>query len=571
MLLKKLFTRQRVSDKLSEEITYADLGVLGLIILIGVFIGFRKGGKPAPTANTPVIKFSSQTVDQLPEAKPSEVVELKNGDTYNLAAEIIKKKIGSTEIKMLGYNGSIPGPLIKVAKGAEVTINFTNNTEVENTIHSHGVRLDNEFDGLPGITQEAVQPGQTFSYKVKFPDEGIYWYHPHVREDYSQSLGLYGNYLVMPDDPNYWSPVNQEQALMLSDILMEGNGVASFDAKTANRTLMGRFGNTMLINGDTNYKLEVNKGDVVRFYFTNTANARPFNISIPGVKMKLVGADNGKYEKEQWVDSVLLGPSERAIVEAEFTGPGPYSIVHKTPDKTYVLGTVAVSDKAAQPSYDSQFQTLRTNQNTIASIDPFRADFDKQPDKTLTLTLDMKNMMSNGSGQHQMSNGMMMNNSDPSMGGMHMMGNNTAMENSGMTMDEPSPDGIEWEDTMGMMNANSTTQTLQWKMVDQTTGKANDAIDWKFKVGDKVKIKITNDKNSMHPMQHPIHFHGQKFLVLSTNGVKNTDLVWKDTVLIPTGDTVELLVDMENPGTWMAHCHIAEHLEAGMMLKYTVE
>ena len=93
--------------------------------------------------------------------------------------------------------------------------------------------------------------------------------------------------------------------------------------------------------------------------------------------------------------------------------------------------------------------------------------------------------------------------------------------------------------------------------------KANMDIAWMFKVGDKVKIKIFNDPKSMHPMQHPFHIHGQKFLVLSTNGVKNTNMVWKDTTLIQKGDTVEILVDMENPGMWMAHCHIAEHLESG--------
>jgi FtsP/CotA-like multicopper oxidase with cupredoxin domain len=145
------------------------------------------------------------------------------------------------------------------------------------------------------------------------------------------------------------------------------------------------------------------------------------------------------------------------------------------------------------------------------------------------------------------------------------------MGNGNMMMGEASSDGIEWEDTMSMMSANSNTQNIQWKITDQNTGKSNGDIDWKFKVGDKVKIKITNDKTSMHPMQHPIHFHGQRFLILTSNGVKNTDLVWKDTVLIPSGVTTEILVDMGNPGTWMAHCHIAEHLQDGMMFQYKVE
>jgi FtsP/CotA-like multicopper oxidase with cupredoxin domain len=96
-------------------------------------------------------------------------------------------------------------------------------------------------------------------------------------------------------------------------------------------------------------------------------------------------------------------------------------------------------------------------------------------------------------------------------------------------------------------------------------------IDWRFKKGDVVKVRVTNDAHSMHPMQHPLHFHGQRFLVANINDKPQTNLAWKDTVLIPAGTTVDLLVDMSNPGDWMAHCHIPEHLESGMMLDFSVQ
>ena len=118
---------------------------------------------------------------------------------------------------------------------------------------------------------------------------------------------------------------------------------------------------------------------------------------------------------------------------------------------------------------------------------------------------------------------------------------------------------------MAMMNAQSNDGALSWIIQDEKTGLKNDDIDYSFKKGSKVKIRIFNDSGSMHPMQHPIHFHGQRFLVLSDNGVKNTDLVWKDTVLVPAGHTVDILLDVSNPGDWMFHCHIAEHLANGMM------
>jgi FtsP/CotA-like multicopper oxidase with cupredoxin domain len=141
----------------------------------------------------------------------------------------------------------------------------------------------------------------------------------------------------------------------------------------------------------------------------------------------------------------------------------------------------------------------------------------------------------------------------------------------GGSMMSASPDGIEWEDENQMMNQMSDAESIQWKIVDQDTGLENMDIDWKFAKGQPVKIRIFNDPNSMHPMQHPMHFHGQRFLVLERNGKKETNLVWKDTVLIPSGETVDILLDTSNPGTWMAHCHIAEHLEAGMMMKFEVK
>ena len=95
-------------------------------------------------------------------------------------------------------------------------------------------------------------------------------------------------------------------------------------------------------------------------------------------------------------------------------------------------------------------------------------------------------------------------------------------------------------------------------------------IDRNFELGEIVKIRLFNDPKSHHPMQHPIHFHGQRFLILDKNGQMNTNLVWKDTVLIPRGEYVDILLENTNPGSWMMHCHIAEHLTSGMMGMFTV-
>jgi FtsP/CotA-like multicopper oxidase with cupredoxin domain len=123
---------------------------------------------------------------------------------------------------------------------------------------------------------------------------------------------------------------------------------------------------------------------------------------------------------------------------------------------------------------------------------------------------------------------------------------------------------------MEAMNRMSTPHSMRWQLVDRETGAANHDIDWAFRLGERVTIRVVNEPGSDHPMQHPFHIHGQRFLVLSRDGVPNPNLGWKDTVLVRTGETVDLLMDAGNPGLWMAHCHIAEHLEGGMMLSFQV-
>lgn len=483
--------------------------------------------------------YISTNITDLPEAQPTQTVVLKNGDTYNLTASYVKKSINGTKHRMLAYNGSIPGPLIKVAQGAEVTINFKNDTDVKTLLHSHGVRMDNSFDGSQ-VTQEEMEPGETFAYKLKFPDAGMYWYHPHVREDFQQELGLYGNFLVTPTDNGYWNQVNREIPLFVDDVLIEDDRI-KLNKDSADHILMGRFGNVMLLNGETDYSLSVKKDEVIRLYITNAADTRPFKFAIEGTKIKVVGADGGAYESDQWADNVMVGPSERAVVEVLFDKSGTLAIQNVTPNKTYTLGTIKVDSESIGVSYAATFGQLRTHTQAAQSIDPFRKYFDKTPDKQLRLALDMGNSMMN----------------------MQGMNHNTSMN--------PAQNGIEWEDENQMMNSMSNTNSTKWKIIDQATDKTNMDIDWVLSKDQPAKIRIFNDPNSMHPMQHPIHFHGQRFLVLTRNNVKQDNLVWKDTVFIPSGETVDILLDTSNPGTWMAHCHIAEHLESGMMMKFKIQ
>src|SRR5205085_6240340 len=133
-------------------------------------------------------------------------------------------------------------------------------------------------------------------------------------------------------------------------------------------------------------------------------------------------------------------------------------------------------------------------------------------------------------------------------------------------------DGLEWEDLMPEINRASDPSNMIWKLIDRETGAENGAISWTFKVGDRVKIRLVNEMESDHPMHHPFHIHGAgRFLILSRDGQPEPNLVSKDSVLGRAGPTVVILLDVTNRGLWMAHCHIAEHTESGMMFSFNVK
>jgi FtsP/CotA-like multicopper oxidase with cupredoxin domain len=194
------------------------------------------------------------------------------------------------------------------------------------------------------------------------------------------------------------------------------------------------------------------------------------------------------------------------------------------------LGVVRVADAPIAPRYAAQFARLRRNADVAGEIAPFRRLFDAAPARSLVLT-------------------------------MRTEGLPAAVSNMLIGINAP----MDWNDGMAMMNWVSTGKEVRWVLRDPDTGKENMDIDWRFRVGDAVKIRVFNDPAASHAMQHPLHLHGQRFLVVSRDGVAATNLVWKDTAIIPAGETVDLLVDMANPGRWMIHCHVAEHLGAGMM------
>jgi FtsP/CotA-like multicopper oxidase with cupredoxin domain len=601
----------------------------------------------------------------LPKASQPQLLELADGDTLELRVGPVAKPLGDATVRMLGYNGSIPGSTLKVAEGTEIVVHVENHGDLDTTVHWHGLRLENRYDGVPHETQAPIPVGGEFSYRIQFPDPGLYWYHPHIREDYTQELGLYGNILVVPADPDYWPSADRDLILTLDDILIEDGKIAPFSTTETSYAAMGRFGNRLLVAGDSDLHLSFRAGEVVRLWLTNTANTRVFNVTLPGAQMKLVGGDSGRVEYEEFIEQVVLAPSERVVVDVLVESPGELALEHHTPDRTYQLAAITATEGAPSAAA-TRFGQLRR----APELEAERAQLDgwlaAAPDKILALVAQMDDpaampeaagpvtyacpmhpdvtsaepgrcpkcgmkllanpaptvityacpmhpevvsdqpghcpkcgmkLLAAGSartatadhepaGSHSgmdhagMDDAAGMDHGGMDHGGMDHGGidhagiGNAGMDHAGMDysgMEHGGAEGIEWEDDMVEVNRQTTSATMHWRFLDRTTGADSPAIDWRFTVGDQVKIRLINEMASDHPMHHPFHLHGAgRFLVLARDGVTEPNLVWKDTVLVRTGQTVDILFDVTNPGLWMAHCHIAEHMQSGMMFSFNV-
>lgn len=204
------------------------------------------------------------------------------------------------------YEGRVPGPLLDAKVGDRMIVKLKNSLPDATTIHWHGIRLPATMDGTMAM-QNPIPPGGTFRYEFTFKDAGLYWYHPHVRSDVQVHKGLYGAIRVRgSNEPN----VDDEQILILDDIKLKADGTISEYLDDTSR-MMGREGNTLLVNGVADATLGMRAGATVRLRLVNSANGRFFNLRLPGHTWRVIGHDGGLLAKPYDAERVLIAPGER--------------------------------------------------------------------------------------------------------------------------------------------------------------------------------------------------------------------------------------------------------------------
>jgi len=260
-----------------------------------------------------------------------------------VVAQILPKGDGTTV--MLGYNGSTPGPELRLRQGDELALRFENGTDDGSSIHWHGIRIDNAMDGVPDLTQPLVEAGESFDYRFRVPDAGTYWYHSHNRSWEQVAKGLYGPLIIDEAEP---PNVNHDITVMLDDWRIEETGAlmggfgAMHDFAHAGR--MGNYAKA-LVSRDS-----VRTGDRIRLRLINTATARVFPLRIEGIDAMVVALDGMPLKTPRPLDDLTLAPAQRVDVIGDVSGPVDFLL--KARDDLYELGSITIAGENSTPITD---------------------------------------------------------------------------------------------------------------------------------------------------------------------------------------------------------------------------
>jgi FtsP/CotA-like multicopper oxidase with cupredoxin domain len=430
------------------------------------------------------------------------------------------------------YNGTVPGPELRLRQGERLRVAVDNTLTEETTIHWHGVRVPNAMDGVPHLTQKPIRAGERFVYEFDAVDAGTFWYHPHQRSFEQVGRGLYGPLIIEEHEP---VRVDRDVTWMLGDWRLTKSGELREDF--GNRHDIhhnGRVGNTVTINGMVPDTFAVRKGERIRLRLINAANARIFGLDFAGHEPVIIALD-GQPVTPHAPDKglVVLGPAMRVDLIIDMTG--------KASSRTSIMDRFyeGLEYKLVDLVYDGT---------------PLR---ERAPDWSLALPankLPEPHLATASRNEITFTGG--------------MMGEMVAAE-MGANMGPGAPGGM-------MRDMNSMMAGMMRMMNSSTAWFINGVAADEARHDMKPALTLARNKSHVIAMtnvtawHHPIHLHGHSFRVISRNGRPTRHREWQDTVLVSPREKVEIAFVADNPGDWMFHCHVLEHQAGGMMAVFRV-
>ena len=507
------------------------LKILGIITFAILLLSACSSAENTSNTNKPEDQNTNTEETANKNLAATSKTEILTGNTFSIVAKEANHKLNEkVSVTAWTFNGSVPGSQIRVKEGEDVTINLKNELPDPVSIHWHGIPLPNNMDGIPGVTQNAVQPGESFTYKFNASVPGTYMYHTHQDGVNQLDKGLYGSFIVEPKETSYdrdyslmldeWmsSPEEEMDMESMDHSNMDGMEESSSDSDNKqaeesedSESMMGHDMSNydiFTINGKSGKDVEplkVKEGEKVRLRLANIGYMS-HKIHLHGHSFKVVAIDGQELNEPKEIKDQLLSiaPGERYDIEFIADNPGQWYLechgeMEGTEGMKAVIQYEGSSEFNDQPNSEKELPEF----NFTAYGKTASAEFTLDQKFDVEYTMDL----------------------------------NTAMEEN--------------------------------EMVYTINGKTFPGTDnLEVKEGDLVKVKLINNSESD---DHPMHLHGHFFQVLSKNGkpIEGSPIL-KDTINLKPGEEYVVAFKADNPGNWLFHCHDLHHASAGMvdMVKY---
>jgi FtsP/CotA-like multicopper oxidase with cupredoxin domain len=274
---------------------------------------------------------------------------------FSITAAPARVDVAGRPLEVWAYNGQVPGPTLRVCLGDTVRVAFTNQLPQPTTIHWHGVRVPNAMDGVPGVTQPPVQPGESFLYEFTPKDAGTFWFHPHLRSSEQVERGLFGVLIVEDVEP---LPYTQDVLWVLDDWLLTQQGEIFPQFNTRHDLAHdGRWGNVITVNGEPIPRLRVQAGERIRLRLLNVANGRVFAPDLSVLDAKVIAVDGMFTARPLDPVGFVLAPGNRLDLDITFRAEQAgrrLSVVDRFTRRVNPLAEIEIGDEVvATPSFPS--------------------------------------------------------------------------------------------------------------------------------------------------------------------------------------------------------------------------